>query len=149
MNSPALPYISYTPSKMFSVCNTPLGSEANWLDVKWSRKHPSFVFDSKGNHWKETWAVDDNSFGLFARLFNLNRPVNIGFEEAGPISVKEMVKILCDIIDNDPDDLWSQWMTHGQVKHRLRRQKTPTDLIWFAEDLGLTEFNKEVYGDQS
>jgi len=147
MNSPALPCILYTPRKQFEVCHELPGSLSNWRAVKWHRKHPSFVFDSNGNHWREILSVDEGSFGLFARLFNLARPVRMSFEEAAPISVKEMVKILCEIVDNDPDDLWCQWMTHEQVKHRLRRQKTPSDLIWFAGDLGLTEFNKEVNGE--
>ncbi|MBZ0136901.1 MAG: hypothetical protein K8I27_11065 [Planctomycetes bacterium] len=148
MNSPTLPYISYSPKRQFCVCVTPHSSRATWLAVKHVRKHRSFVYDANGKHWEEIWTVDDRAFGLFARMFNLIRPIEFSFTEAAPITVKEMTKILCAIIDNDPDDLWCQWMTHGQVKRRLRRQKTPGDLICFAGDLGLTEFNREVYGDQ-
>ena len=147
MNSPALPYISYIPGKHFSVFDNPPSSVANWLAVKRNRKHPSFAFDSNGRHWEEIWAVDDHSFGLFARIFNMVRPVDFSFKEAAPIALAEMTRVLCDIIDNDPDDLYDQWMPHNKVKRHLREQKTPAELVWFAQDLGATEFNKRTYGE--
>jgi hypothetical protein len=45
-------------------------------------------------------------------------------------------QLICELIDSDADDLYSQFVSHSELKELIKKAKSPKELISIAETLG-------------
>ncbi|MEJ2109994.1 MAG: hypothetical protein P8Z37_08785 [Acidobacteriota bacterium] len=96
-------------------------------------------FDSSGRLWPVRKAVLSGKINIFDRI--LNRPVSVSLEFGNPTeNALEIAKqLMCELIDNDVDNIYDQFVDRSEFKELILRAKTPGELIRHAETLGESE----------
>jgi len=70
------------------------------------------------------------------RLLNRSFTVSLEFSEPQEDASEVAKQLLCELIDNDADDLYSQFVSHSELKELIKKAKSPKKLISIAETLG-------------
>jgi len=94
------------------------------------------LYDSSGVMWQVLSVKPLSKPSLFSRLFNSTMNVDISIGKAVENAKDMALKYIFDLIDNDPDDLYCQFVTHEELKDKMRLSETPSDLIEIAQTMG-------------
>jgi hypothetical protein len=70
------------------------------------------------------------------RLFNRRFAVSLEFGQPRENALELAKQLICELIDNDADDLYSQFVSQSRLKELIKKAKSPKELITNAETLG-------------
>lgn len=93
-----------------------------------------YLFDSNGDRWRVA-RVEKTSArpkGPFGKLVGVR--LSLGAPDRPRVS--EIAEDLCRLVDDDPDELYNQFLTHEGLKAHFRSAVTSVDLITAASNLG-------------
>jgi hypothetical protein len=93
-------------------------------------------FDSSGTLWEVTRANLSKKMTFIDRLLNRRFAVSLKFGEPQENAMELAKQLICESIDNDPDDLYDQFVSHSELKELIKKAKSPKELISIAETLG-------------
>lgn len=93
-------------------------------------------FDSSGRLWPVARASLSRKMTLIDRLFNRGFAVSLEFGESQENASELAKQLICELIDNDADDLYSQSVSHSELKELIKKSQSPKELINIAETLG-------------
>ena len=62
--------------------------------------------------------------------------MNLYFSAPEHSTLADIAEDLCRLVDIDPDDIYSQFGSHDELKRLLRSAVTPNDLLTVASRLG-------------
>jgi hypothetical protein len=62
--------------------------------------------------------------------------VSLEFGEPKENASELAKQLICGLIDNDADDLYSQFVSHSELKELIKKTKSSKELISIAETLG-------------
>ena len=54
-------------------------------------------------------------------------------------ALSDLADVLCKVVDEDPDDLYDQWVSHEELKELFRSAVTFDRLTHLVETLGLED----------
>jgi hypothetical protein len=97
--------------------------------------HRLAFFDCAGLLWPVI-AVHVAGNGFLSRLLNRTVPVQLFVGDPEPDRLAPVVGSVCTLIDNDPDDLYCEFVDHAELKAQIRAARTPQELIRVAQHLG-------------
>jgi hypothetical protein len=92
--------------------------------------------DSSGRLWPVVRASLSRKMTFIDRLFNRRFAVSLEFGEPKENAAERGKQLICELIDNDADDLYSQFVSHSELKELIKKAKSPKELISIAETLG-------------
>jgi rubrerythrin len=92
-------------------------------------------FDSAGKLWITT-AIAERVITLLDRLLNSRIKATLTFRQFPGDAMTEARQRLCALLDNDPDDLYDQFIEHGDFKKLINNAATPAELIKLVESMG-------------
>ena len=92
-------------------------------------------FDSDGKLWCVT-AVPTRPTTLLDRLLNSQIKATLTWVQFKGSAMDETKRRLCALIENDPDDLYDQFVAHDDLKKLIMAAMTPAELLKVAESLG-------------
>jgi hypothetical protein len=92
-------------------------------------------FDSDGRLWQVT-AVPTRPATLLDRLLNSQIKATVTWVEFNGNGMAEAKRRLCAMIENDPDDLYDQFVEHDDFKTLIMAAATPAELIKLAKTRG-------------
>jgi len=93
------------------------------------------IFDSSGALWPVK-LVSVEKAGLFSRVFNSRVQAQLFFGPPMVDALEKAVEWLCELVDADPDDVYSQQMSHDELRHGFAHAASPTEVIKCATTLG-------------
>jgi hypothetical protein len=93
------------------------------------------LFDSEGSYWPIQASIN-NPPNILDRLLNRRIAVDLAAGEPELDSADRIVRFICDLIDNDPDDLYCQFISHAELKEKFRTSADPRLLVELAGTLG-------------
>jgi hypothetical protein len=93
-------------------------------------------FDSAGLLWEVDRAEPEQPLSWRAKLFNLQFRVRLAFARPIRREPSDVAEVLCTCVDADPDDLYSQFVSHEELKSRFRGARSARELIEVARTLG-------------
>lgn len=136
------PAIEISESLGFAVVNE-LTDSCNALG--WSKGYFSGLgyFDSEGRWWPVLEAKVSKPIGMLDKM--LNRKIKVGLVLGDSVSEATGLakKKLTDMINNDPGDLYDQFVTHEELKRLVEQAKSPRELIEIADNLGNKQRHSE------
>ncbi len=136
----AFPAIAVAPGDSFRVISgLDELSRCNFLAVRNGYFKQLFLFDSHGLVWPVAHAELDRPPSLWDRLLNRRFGVTLQFAEPRENGLEYAKSALCELIDNDPDDLYDQFVPHDELKTLVRAAEDAAALIDTAETLGAAE----------
>lgn len=93
-----------------------------------------YLYDSAGERWPiaEATPMSAPRHSVLGRVVDVR--LTFGAPEAA--STASIAEVLCSLIDLDPDDLYDQWISHEELKRRLRASHSSEELISIATALG-------------
>ena len=94
------------------------------------------VYDCAGLLWPVVSAAPSRPLSVWDRLFNWRITVSVQFGEPRDDAKDIVLELLCGLIDNDPDDLYDQFVSHEELKEKFRAAQTPAELVEIARTLG-------------
>jgi hypothetical protein len=92
-------------------------------------------FDSGGLLWRVVAVHLENAPGLVVRFLNRTMGVGLFVGQPEPNRLGEVAASLCLLIDRDADDLYAQQISRDDLKEKVRKARTPQELIAAAENL--------------
>jgi hypothetical protein len=93
-------------------------------------------FDSSGRLWPVARASLTRKITFIDKLFNRCLAVSLEFGEPKENASELAKQLICGLIDNDADDLYSQFVSHSELKELIKKTKSSKELISIAETLG-------------
>ncbi len=93
------------------------------------------LFDSAGIYWPLLAHVQRPP-NLLDRLLNRKLQVEVAAAEPLADGLSRAVSEICELVDQDPDDLYDSYLSHAELKQRLRRIDSAAALIRLARTLG-------------
>jgi hypothetical protein len=137
MDAPIAPAICVCPGDSFvvetddptAIRNTPRG-----LTKEYYRR--LIIFDTAGRAWKVDRVQPERNATIADRLLGRKLQARLICRTAPEIKMPQIVETLCSLVDDDPDDLYDQFVTHDELKEMLRGAKSPTELVSVARHLG-------------
>lgn len=93
-------------------------------------------FDSEGKLWPVVEAQPAREIGMLDKIFN--KKIQINFKLGEPIidGLAHAKKLLIELVENDPDDLYDQFISHEELISLINNAKNPNELIAVAGNLG-------------
>lgn len=135
MNVPRFPAIAICPDDSFLVVESLSPLEAvSPHALRSGYLTRLYLFDLDGRCWRiarfET--ASTHPAGPFGKLVG----VNLSFSAPEHSTLADIAEDLCRLVDIDPDDIYSQFGSHDELKRLLRSAVTPNDLLTVASRLG-------------
>src|SRR5262245_57070999 len=98
--------------------------------VAWRRGYfrGLFYFDSNGLIWRVVEATPRTQPSLVQRLLNSKLRVDLRLDSPEHANLDEIKGRLVQIIDQDPDDLYDQFVSHEELKSMIRRSTTAAEI---------------------
>ena len=136
-NTVSFPAIALSVGDSFSVVNelsaitscTPSAFDHGYF------RHFS-LFDTEGVLWPLKEATLERPINVLNRLIDGVIRVTLKFDIPRQGEMSSVVEEMCRIIDNDPDDLYSQDLSYEELKARLRECRSASGLVHLADTLG-------------
>jgi hypothetical protein len=94
------------------------------------------LFDTEGVLWPVKEAIPERPVNILDRLTDRVIRVTLDFDVPMQGEMSLIVEELCRLIDNDPDDLYDQFLSHEELKARIRGCRSAGDLVHLADTLG-------------
>jgi hypothetical protein len=131
--TPRFPAIAISLGDSFNVAESML-DEASPRALKNGYFERLYFFDSNGELWRvvQVEKTSAPSKGPLGKRVGVR--LSLSTPERPHIS--EVAEDLCRLVDEDPDDLYDQCMTHEELKELFRSAGTATELIAAAGSLG-------------
>lgn len=96
-----------------------------------------YLFDSAGCLWRLSGAEPTKPVRFFDKLYGRVLTFNMEFS---PINdgdpMPQTVSMLVQLVKDDPDDLYNQFLSHDELINRIRAATSPKELIALAGNLG-------------
>jgi hypothetical protein len=129
------PVIAISKNNSFSVITE---VETSCTALGWEKGYFEDLsyFDLSGQLWPVVSANISRKMTFIDRLLNRRFPVSLQFGEPQENASELAKKLICELIDNDADDLYSQFVSHSELKELIKEAKSPKELISIAETLG-------------
>ncbi|MBV9850335.1 MAG: hypothetical protein JO250_11720 [Armatimonadetes bacterium] len=101
------------------------------------------LLDSAGIFWVVKDAAPVHAPSFLDRL--LGRRISIQLDIGPPqqASLSSIIKKVCEVIDNDPDDVYDQFVTHEELKEKLRGCRSAEELIRVSDTLGWEDMEQD------
>ena len=93
-------------------------------------------FDSSGTLWPVIRANISRRITFIDRVLNRRFEVSLQLGEPQENSSELAKQLICELIDSDGDGLYSQFVSHAELKELIKKTKSPKELIRVAETLG-------------
>jgi len=129
------PVIAISKNNSFSVI-TEIETSCSALGWEKGYFEDLSYFDSSGRLWPVTRASLSRKMTFIDRLLNRSFAVSLEFSEPQEDASELAKQLICELIDNDADDLYSQFVSHSGLKELIKKAKSPKELISIAETLG-------------
>jgi hypothetical protein len=129
------PVIAISKNNSFSVI-TEVETSCSALGWKKGYFEDLSYFDSSGRLWTVTRTSLSGNMTFIDRLFNRRFALSIEFGEPQENASELAKQLICELIDGDADDLYSQFVSHSELKELIKKSKSPKELISIAETLG-------------
>jgi hypothetical protein len=129
------PVIAISKNNSFSVI-TEVETSCTALGWKKGYFEDLSYFDSSGQLWPVVSANISRKMTFIDRLFNRRFALSLEFGEPKENASERAKQLICELIDNDADDLYNQFVSHSELKELIKEAKSPKELISIAETLG-------------
>ncbi len=129
------PVIAISKNNSFSVITE---VEASCTALGWEKGYFEELsyFDSSGRLWPVTRASLSRNVTLIDRVFNRRFSLSLEFGEPQENALQLAKQLICELIDADADDIYSQFISHSELKELIKKAKSPKELINSTETLG-------------
>ena len=85
-------------------------------------------FDADGHVWRVDSCRPTRPSGRLSRwlthVYNPRMTVELTFAAPTPYALEDLAEILCELVDQDPDDLYDQRNSHEALKRRIRSARS-------------------------
>jgi len=137
VQSMRFPVIAISKNNSFSVITE---VETSCSALGWEKGYFEDLgyFDSSGRLWPVTRASLSRKMTFIDRLLNRSFTVSLEFSEPQENASELAKQLICELIDNDADDLYSQFVSHSELKELIKKAKSPKELISIAKTLGVS-----------
>ncbi len=108
----------------------------NALSVKSGFFRDLEFYDNAGNSWRPAKVEVHPRPTWWRVLLNLRCEVEIEWQLVGPLVPSQVAERICELIDQDPDDLYDQFVTHEELKALVRAAQDPAALVRVVATLG-------------
>lgn len=129
------PVIALPQNDAIEVCDQ-LPRSCSYLALQKEYFTSLSYFDSTGRLWPVSSIVLEKQPSFLGKLFNFEIPISIEIGEPINNSLDVAKKIICTLIDKDPDDLYDQFVSHEELKGLVKEAHSPTELIQAIGSLG-------------
>ena len=132
------PAIEISESLGFVVVNE-LADSCNALGWKKGYFSGLGYFDSEGKWWPVVEAKASKPIGILDKMLNRKIKVRMVLGDPVPEAIGLAKSKLTEMIDNDPGDLYDQFVTQEELKDLVEEAKSPRELIEVADNLGYNQ----------
>ncbi len=129
------PAVAISRNNAFSVV-TELEGSCNALGWRKGYFDDLSYFDSSGTLWPVIRANISRRITFIDRVLNRRFEVSLQLGEPQENSSELAKQLICELIDSDGDGLYSQFVSHAELKELIKKTKSPKELIRVAETLG-------------
>ena len=129
------PVIAISKNNSFSVI-TEVETSCTALGWKKGYFEDLSYFDSSGRLWRVTRASLSRKMTFIDRLLNRRFALSLEFGKSKENASERAKQLIYELIDSDADDLYSQYVSHSELKELIKKAKSPKELISIAETLG-------------
>lgn len=99
-------------------------------------------FDSEGRLW-DVHAVPQRPMTMLDRLLNSRIAATVTFTQAGGDGMAQAKRRICEMIDDDPGDLYDQFITRDELKRQIMAAATPQELMSIVQSMGYMDEPKQ------
>jgi hypothetical protein len=131
------PAVAISRHNSFSVV-TEIETSCNALGWRKGYFEDLSYVDASGTLWPVIRANPSRRITFFDRLLNRRLDVSLEFGEPQIDAVELAKELIYELIDRDADDLYSQFVSHSDLKELIKKAKSAEELITVAERLGAT-----------